>query len=235
MTKTCLVIEHLAVEHAGTFRPVLEANDYSVCSIPAAGIESFRGPAERSDLLVVMGGPIGVYDAPDYPFLTEEISIIRSRLEAKRPVLGVCLGAQLMASALGAKVFPGANGVELGWAPVQLTSEGREHPIAEVAVGDLPVLHWHGDTFEMPAGTTLLASTSNYTHQAFSVDNYGLALQFHVEIDAAELEQWFVAFAGDIRRVGEDTLAKLRRDTSRYALALAERNTRFVSRWLAGL
>src|SRR5258708_436789 len=119
MRKPCIVIEHLAVEHPGTLKPALEANGYEVASIPAAAIRQFRERAEEAALLIVMGGPIGVYDAPEYPFLTDEIGIIRVRLAAKRPVLGLCLGSQLMAAALDAKVFPGTNGVELGWAPVQ--------------------------------------------------------------------------------------------------------------------
>jgi GMP synthase (glutamine-hydrolysing) len=233
--KTCFVIEHLSVEHPGTFKPALEASGYQVTSIPAAAIGRFRKHAEAATLLIVMGGPIGVYDAPDYPFLTVEIQIIRSRLKARRPVLGVCLGSQLMAAALGAKVFAGENGVELGWAPVQLTEGGRQHPIAEVAGSDLPVLHWHGDTFELPSEAMLLASTSRYPHQAFAVGNYGLGLQFHVETDADELEQWFVAFAGDIRKMGRDALSLLRADTAKYAAGLAERNARFITRWLAQL
>jgi len=235
MTKSCLVIEHLAVEHPGTLKPALEANGYEVVSIPAAAIRKFREGAAEADLLVVMGGPIGVYDAPEFPFLTDEIGIMRARLAEKRPVLGICLGSQLMASALDAKVFSGADGVELGWAPVQLTAQGRQHPIAAIAGNDSPVLHWHGDTFELPQCATLLASTSRYAHQAFAIGNYGLALQFHVETDAAQLEQWFVAFAGDIRKSGPDTLSRLRADTAKYASDLSERNARFVSQWVSQL
>jgi GMP synthase (glutamine-hydrolysing) len=235
MTKSCLVIEHLAIEHPGTLKPALEANGYEVVSIPAAAIRKFRERAAEADLLVVMGGPIGVYDAPEFPFLTDEIAIMRARLAEKRPVLGICLGSQLMASALDAKVFSGADGVELGWAPVQLTAQGRQHPLAAIAGNDSPVLHWHGDTFELPQGATLLASTSRYAHQAFAIGNYGLALQFHVETDAAELEQWFVAFAGDIRKLGPGTLSKLRADTAKYASDLSERNARFVSQWVSQL
>lgn len=233
--KSCFVVEHLAVEHAGTFKPVLEANGYEVISVPAAEIAQFREPVEAADLFIVMGGPIGVYDAPEYPFLSDEIALIRSRLAARKPVLGICLGSQLMAAALGAKVYPGNDGVELGWASVNLTEAGCRHALAEVAGDDLPVLHWHGDTFDLPGGATLLASSSRYSHQAFAVENYGLALQFHVETDAAELEQWFVAFAGDIRRMGPHTLATLRTDTAKYAAGLAERNVRFLTRWLRQL
>ena len=235
MRKSCLVIEHLAVEHPGTLKPALEANGYEVVSIPVAAIRRFRERTAEADLLIVMGGPIGVYDAPEFPFLTDEIGIIRARLAAKRPVLGICLGSQLMAAALDAKVFPGADGVELGWAPVQLTEQGRRHALAAIASDGSPVLHWHGDTFELPQGATLLASTSRYAHQAFAVGNYGLALQFHIETDAAELEQWFVAFAGDIRKSGPDSLSRLRADTAKYSSGLSERNTRFVAQWVSQL
>jgi GMP synthase (glutamine-hydrolysing) len=235
MEKICYVIEHLSVEHCGTFRQALEAHDYRIVSIPAAEIRNFYDKAAYGELLIVMGGPIGVYDAADFSFLTLEIELIRSRLQARRPVLGICLGSQLMAAALGANVFPGTNGVEIGWAPVQLTEAGRSHPLSDVAGDGWPVLHWHGDTFELPKGATLLASTSRYPNQAFAIEDYGLALQFHVETDAAELEQWFVTFVSDIRKLGPNTLEKLRNDTSRHAASLARRNRQFLIRWLTQL
>lgn len=233
MSKQCIVIEHLAVEHPGSIKPALEANGYVVTSVPAASIRDFRERAEQATLLVVMGGPIGVYDAPEYPFLLEEIGIIRGRLLRRMPVLGICLGSQLMAAALDARVYPGTAGVELGWEPVQLTANGRQHALIHVAENNAPVLHWHGDTFDLPTGATLLASTQRYPHQAFAVGNYGLALQFHVETNQAELEQWFVAFANDIRALGPETLARLRADTARFSDDLERRNMRFIGEWVA--
>jgi GMP synthase (glutamine-hydrolysing) len=233
MSKQCIVVEHLAVEHPGTIKPALEASGYVVASVPAASIQDFRERAEQAALLVVMGGPIGVYDAPEYPFLSEEIEIIRGRLRRRMPVLGICLGSQLMAAALDAEVYPGTAGVELGWAPVDLTEEGSQHPLVRVAENNAPVLHWHGDTFELPVGARLLASTQRYPHQAFAVGNYGLALQFHVETNQAELDQWFVAFANDIRALGPGTLAGLRADTARFAEDLERRNMRFIGEWVS--
>jgi GMP synthase (glutamine-hydrolysing) len=230
--RSCIVIEHLAVEHPGTFKPALEACDYQVASVPAAAVSEHRHRIEQSDLLLVMGGPIGVYDAPEYPFLFTEMDILRKRVAADRAVIGVCLGAQLLASALDAKVYPGAAGVELGWAPIELSGTGRDHPLSVVAANSTPVLHWHGDTFDLPAGARLLASTERYKHQAFAVGARALALQFHVETDEAELEQWFVAFAGDIGRMGKECLSKLRADTKSYAHDLTRRNAEFVSRWV---
>lgn len=230
--KHAIVIEHLAVEHAGTLKPLLMAGGYNVTPVPAAAIEAHRDAAEAADLVLVMGGPIGVYDAPEYPFLTKEIDLIQSRLSRKRPVLGICLGSQLMAAALGARVYPGDRGVELGWAPVALSAEGKTHPLAFAAGDGSPVLHWHGDTFDLPDGAVLLASTERYKHQAFAIGDYGLALQFHIETDEAELEQWFVAFASDIRAQGKETLPRLRADTRKFTAGLAERNARFIGEWI---
>ncbi|MGP0091706.1 MAG: glutamine amidotransferase [Xanthobacteraceae bacterium] len=230
--RICTVIEHLAIEHAGTFKPALEACDFQVASIPAAAVSERRHQIEQSDLLLVMGGPIGVYDAPEYPFLFTEMDILRKRVAADRPVIGICLGAQLLAAALDAKVYPGTVGVELGWAPLEVTRAGANHPISVAAADSAPVLHWHGDTFDLPTGAHLLASTEKYRHQAFSVRDRALALQFHIETDEAELEQWFVAFAGDIRKHGKECLSELRANTRKYAKDLARRNAEFVKVWI---
>src|SRR6201999_289627 len=101
----------------------------------------------ESDLLVVLGGPIGAYEEDRYPFLTAELTLIGARLKAGRPTLGICLGAQLMARALGADVRPGA-GKEIGWAPLVLSEAGRAGPLRHL--GNEPVLHWHGDIFHLP-------------------------------------------------------------------------------------
>jgi GMP synthase (glutamine-hydrolysing) len=235
VSRHCVVVEHLAIEHAGTLKPVLEGSGYTVTPVSAAAIGEANGLVQEADLLLVMGGPIGVCDAPEYPYLTAEIDLIRDRLRLGRAVLGICLGSQLMAAALGAKVYPGTAGVELGWGPIALTEQGREHALAHIAGQSAPVLHWHGDTFDLPLGTTLLASTGQYRNQAFSFGRHGLALQFHVETDLPELEQWFVAFANDIRALGNGKLSTLRADTLRFAEDLRRRNARFVGEWISGL
>ena len=149
-----------------------------------------------ADLLVVLGGPIGAYEEELYPFLADELRVIERRLAAGRPVLGICLGSQLMARALGARVYPG-TGKEIGWAPLQLTAAGRDSCLAPLG-GGAPVLHWHGDTFDLPKGASLLASTPRYKNQAFAWQRHGLALQCHIEATAAGLERWYIGHACEI-------------------------------------
>jgi GMP synthase-like glutamine amidotransferase len=132
------------------------------------------------DLLVVMGGPMGVGDTDEYPWLAPERELIAETLDAEVPVLGVCLGAQQVAAALGADVYAHEER-EVGWFPVETTDAATHSPLAPLAPG-FPAFHWHGDTFDVPDGGTLLATTSVCRNQAFSAANgLALGLQFHLE------------------------------------------------------
>jgi GMP synthase (glutamine-hydrolysing) len=143
--------------------------------------------AESLDALVVMGGPMGACDDVEHPHLPAERQLLAECARAGTPVLGVCLGAQLLAASLGAHVFRGPV-PEVGIGTVQLTDDGARDPVLGGAGRDLAVLHWHQDTFELPDGATLLASSPRYRHQAFRVGNaYGL--QFHLEMHTAALKQ----------------------------------------------
>jgi GMP synthase-like glutamine amidotransferase len=141
---------------------------------PPPALDSF-------DLLVVMGGEMNVYQYRDYPWLLPERRLIASALAAGRRVVGICLGAQLIADALGARVTQNPE-YELGWFPVDSTPEGRR---LFPSLPEKPtVLHWHGDTFELPAGATPLAASPACPNQGFAVPGQCLALQFHFEADA---------------------------------------------------
>ena len=151
MSKTAVAIRHVAFEDAGVWRDVLAGHGYDLAYVEA-GVDALTDAAVLSaDLLIVLGGPIGVYETDAYPFLVEEIEMVRRRLDAQKPILGVCLGAQLMAAALGARVAPGPA-KEIGYAPVELTDAGRASPLARLE--GLPVLHWHGDTCALPPGAS---------------------------------------------------------------------------------
>ncbi len=156
---------------------------------------------------------------------------IRLRLQAQRPVLGVCLGAQLMAATLGAKVAPG-TAKEIGYAPVALTTEGRASPLA--AVEGVSVLHWHGDNLDLPKGAERLASTTLCPNQAFRIGDWALGLQFHVEADPAKIEAWLIGHAVELAKAGVDP-RQVRADAAKHGGAVAAAGCALLNTWLDGL
>lgn len=136
------------------------------------------------DVLVVMGGAMGVYDEPLYPWLRTEKEHIRTAIDAGKPVLGVCLGAQLIASVLGAKVAPHRH-KEIGWFDIALTEEATDHPLFAGIARHMRVLHWHGDRFEIPSGALRIARSAACDNQGFLYRDRVLGLQFHLEMDPA--------------------------------------------------
>ncbi len=136
--------------------------------------------ADEIDLLVVMGGPMGVYDERDYPWLIREKEFLKQAIDTGTHILGVCLGAQLIADVLGARVYPNDH-KEIGWFPIEGIQAANSSPIENVLSNAGKVFHWHGDTYDLPAGATHLAKSRACKNQAFSVGNRILALQFHLE------------------------------------------------------
>jgi GMP synthase (glutamine-hydrolysing) len=229
MAKTAVAIRHVRFEDLGTLAPLLTSRGFGVEYLDIA-TEGTLAKALESELLVVLGGPIGVYEEAAYPFLSEELGLLERRLAAERPTLGICLGAQLMARALGARVYPGGQ-KEIGWSRVQLTEDGRASCLEHLV--ETSVLHWHGDTFELPPRTLRLASTDIYENQAFSVGSHGLALQFHLEASARSLEGWYVGHACELG-AAKLSVAALRSDGERHAAALEVAAQACFSDWLTG-
>ncbi|MBH8551542.1 glutamine amidotransferase [Nostocaceae cyanobacterium CENA357] len=233
--KTAIIIRHIAFEDLGNLAPALKQHDYAVTYIEAGYDDIMQIDPLVADLVVVLGGPIGVYDESDYPFLSDELNFLESRLNLDLPTLGLCLGGQLIASALGAKVYPGTQGKEVGWAPIDLSEAGKHSPLAHLAPDETSVLHWHGDTFDLPNGSTLLASTSKYPNQAFSWGKHCLALQFHPEVTARGLERWFIGHASEIASTPDVSVNQLRLDTKRYASRLEIQAFKLWNAWLKTL
>lgn len=231
--KRALVLRHVAFEDLGNLGPVLTERGFDIAYAEAATADFAELSAVEADILVVLGGPIGVYDTADYPFLEPEIALVARRLAAGRPTLGICLGCQLMARALGARVFP--SGLkEIGWAPVRLTGAGRQSCLAPLGEADARVLHWHGDTFDLPAGAVHLAATELCRNQAFSLGTHALALQFHLEATAVGLESWYVGHTAEIAATPGVSVGALRADSRRLAAGLATRAAAIFGRWLDG-
>ncbi len=197
--RTIVALRHLAFEDLGLIEPFLIQRGWRVryCDM---GVDDLSGiEARNADLLAVLGGPIGAEDDALYPFLTDEVQLIKERLSNQRPTLGICLGAQLMARALGASVKPMGH-KEIGYAPVKLTEAALKSPLTHI--GNQPVLHWHGDQFSMPDGVESVASTPACPHQAFLIGSHAMAWQFHLEVDAGRIEQWLIGHCGELSQVG---------------------------------
>jgi GMP synthase-like glutamine amidotransferase len=180
---------------------------------------------EADEILVVMGGPMGVGDVgdPRWPFLTPEIALLRKLIARDAPVLGICLGAQLLAAADGARVYPntrpGPNGPEpareVGWGAVDLIGADREPVLAGLGVR-ATVLHWHGDTFDLPPGAAHLASTPACPHQAFRLGRRQFGFQFHFELEAVSIPVWVREDAEFVRAAnGPGGGARILDDTER--------------------
>ena len=197
MGKKVLVIQNAANEGPGTIEDYLKAKGikYSVVDFSGCNAtEDVIPDVKEFTHLVIMGGPMAVYESDGLPFLHFEVAIIRSFILKKKPVLGICLGAQMIANALSADVYPGET-QELGWYKVDITNEGMEDPaISSLAVNNQPVaevFQWHGDTFDLPDKAVRLSSSKVYQNQAFRYKDNVYALQFHIEVKPDMIEEWF--------------------------------------------
>jgi len=227
-----IVFSHLPFEDLGSLEPELVRRGFAIRTVDAPTARFPIPAAQDCDLLIVMGGPVGVYDATEYPFLTAEIEAVRQRLAARKRTLGICLGAQLMAAALGARVYPGTRGSEIGWFPIQPAGpEPAPGWFAPLLANGLRLFHWHGDTFDLPAGAQRLAGSELYENQAFVVEDYALGLQFHPEVTESGLERWYVGHACELgqKRI---PVEQLRTEAYEYAPALLAAATQFWKFWL---
>jgi GMP synthase (glutamine-hydrolysing) len=228
--RKALAVRHVAFEDLGIIGSVLDAEGFQTAYLDA-GVDAFpRDASEPVDLIVVLGGPIGVYEQDRYPFLKDELRFLERQLTLGSRILGVCLGAQLLARALGAAVYP-AGTKEIGFTPITLTGEGQSSVLAHLAAADFRVLHWHGDTFDLPDGTVRLASTGVTPNQAFRYGERVLALQFHVETEPAKFERWLVGHCVELAAAGID-VPTLRNDCARCGNSIANAGKQMLLQWL---
>jgi GMP synthase-like glutamine amidotransferase len=188
MSDTWFILQHVAWEPAGLIGE--EARERGI-RLEIRRMDEGDAVPLIDDVagLVSMGGPMGVRDAASLPFLAAEKALLRMAVERELPVLGVCLGAQLLAAALGARVDKG-NAPEVGLGDVRLTPEGQSDPVLGGAGPTFPVVHWHEDTFEIPAGAVRLAESPLCRNQAFRAGRRVYGFQFHVEVDRALAADW---------------------------------------------
>ena len=182
-----LILQHISCEPPGVFSEVMRERGVEPVAVELDENEPLPDWREF-DAVLAMGGPMGANDDADHPWLRAEKELVREVVEDGRPFLGVCLGVQLLASALGAPVRT-MDSPELGLLPVELTAEGREHPLFEGVEDPFPSLQWHGDTFDLPDGAVALASSPVAT-QAFQAGERAFGIQFHLEVTPEMAREW---------------------------------------------
>ncbi len=225
------VIRHLAFEDLGSFTGVLEEFGAEIRYFEAGMDELTLIEPDTDDLLIILGGPISVNDEQDYPFLRTEITLLQQRLALDKPTLGICLGAQLMAKALGARVYSGEV-KEIGWFALSVNRQGRSAGLGELDEANTRVLHWHGETFDIPEGAVNLASSERYENQAFIYRKRALALQFHPEVTVQGLERWYIGHTGEINATPDVSVQQLRAAAQQNAETLSEHASEFFRQWL---
>src|SRR6187397_1171349 len=180
-----LVLQHIACEPPGVFEDVLHERGAQLHRVELDEGEQLPDWREF-DAIIAMGGPMSVNDETDQPWLTAEKALVGEAVRAGTPYWGVCLGVQLLAASLGARVYPEP---EVGLLPVSMTGEARSDPVFGEAPHELVTLQWHGDTFDLPDGAVRLASSRAFVNQAFRFDRaYGV--QFHLEVSAEMAREW---------------------------------------------
>jgi len=231
-SRIALVLRHAEQIHLGNLEQVLLEHGYTIRYVDTLAGDGVRGidPAE-ADLLVVLGGEMGVYETDLFPVLADEIDLLADRLAARRPIFGVCLGAQLMASALGSPVYRGPSN-EIGYRLVEPTEAGQDSPLRHVT--GIPMMQWHSDTFDLPAGTTRLAGSAAYGNEAYAIDDWALAVQFHPELTAAMHETWLTSSDAEVRAEGLDPDA-LRQERAQHSDAMQRASSAMFSEWLSAL
>ena len=231
MSRTALILQHDPSIHLGNIGPVLTEHGYDLRVVDVTREDVAAIDPREADLVVVLGGEMGAYQTDEFPFLTAEQELLRDRLDAELPTLGVCLGAQLMAGALGERVYKGDT-TQIGFRRVEPTEAGADSPVRHFA--GVPVVEWHGDTFELPERATLLASSSDYSNEAFAIGDFALAVQFHPEVTDEMHESWVSDGYNELDEHAIDPDA-LRRDREAYSAGMQQASRAAFSEWLESL
>lgn len=184
-----LVIKHIAIEGPGIIADFFQDHKWQIKIVELQEGDWLPNKFSDIEAIIVLGGPMNVGEEDKYPFLKNEDAFIRQALKEEVPLLGICLGAQLLAKAAGAAVTK-AREKELGWCQVALTDSGAQEPLFKNIAKSFDVFQWHEDTFDLPDSATLLASSSVCPNQAFKLGKNAYGLQFHIEVTSVMVQSW---------------------------------------------
>lgn len=229
--KRAIVIEHDPSISLGNLGPVMVQAGYEIEVVDARTADLTAIDASAADLVVVLGNDNGVYEKDHLEYIAREEKWIAERLAAQKPTLGVCFGAQIMASALGGEVFKG-DSTQIGYRSVEPTAAGKASPVA--VFEGVPVMQWHGDTFTLPQYVTRLAGSSDYENEAFAIDNWALAVQFHPEVTEDMYATWLADGRESVAAQGLSE-AELMNDHLALNERMQDASVKMLTAWLAGL
>jgi GMP synthase (glutamine-hydrolysing) len=232
--KRLLVFQHVPHEILGTFNPLLKSAGFRIRYVNFGRTPDAVPNVDKYDGLIILGGPMCVDQTDSHPHLLTEINAIRLAMEQHKPVLGICLGAQLIATALGAQVRK--NPVkEIGWYDVTPTDAGAKDPLFSCFDGTEKIFQWHGDTFDIPTGAVNLATSPDCANQAFRFGDRTYGLQFHLEVDEPLIQRWLKTpiHVRELESLGDHISPdKIIADTSRYIDKSAELGSRLFGEYV---
>jgi GMP synthase-like glutamine amidotransferase len=229
-----LVVQNVAIEGPGLLQPAMEKEgwqlDIRVMDQPGAHLPA---SLDGYGAMVILGGPMNVYEEESYPYLRQVDQLIKEAIQKSLPVLGICLGGQLIAKALGAPVV--RNPVpEIGWYKLRLTADGLKSPLFAGLPEEFFVFQWHGDTFALPSGVSHLAASEDCVNQAFSLGRHIFALQFHLEVNPEIINTWVEAYADELEEYGGPGAAgRLVQETAAVWEEYRQVAGQFLTNWMA--
>ncbi len=231
--KEIWAIQHIGYEDLGSFEPVLKSRGFEVKYFCSRNIDYSRLFATDPDLVIVLGGPMSVYDEEKNPWVPAEQKFVEERIESEKPILGICFGAQMIAKALGANVYEGTQGKEIGWSKITVNEDGMKTPFRHFdhdKTGTM-MMHWHGDTFDLPDGAVLLASSELYAKQAYSYADHVFCMQCHPEVTESKLKLWYAGGVEQVEEVGL-SIEQMKQDAHHYNEKLTDQASLFLNEWL---
>ncbi|MBT8144192.1 MAG: gamma-glutamyl-gamma-aminobutyrate hydrolase family protein [Gammaproteobacteria bacterium] len=229
-----LVFQHVPYEPLGTLDPILRDAGFRIRYVNFGREPDARPTLDGYAGLVVLGGPMNVDQVEQYPHLATEIEMLRQAHDRGMRILGICLGAQLLAKALGGHVGPAAE-KEIGWYDLEMTAAAADDPVLCEFASPQPMFQWHGDQFGLPPGATGLASSKRVPCQAFRHGDHALGLQFHLEVDAQLIERWLTlpGYAAELAALKDSIHPdQVRADTRRHIDMLEQLSQRTFGRWV---
>jgi GMP synthase (glutamine-hydrolysing) len=231
--KQVWAIQHIEYGDLGSFEKVLRERNFDIQIIQSQENDLSLLDASKPDLIMILGGPMSIYDVTNTNWVQREQAFVKQRIESQKPLFGICFGAQMIARALGAKAYEGPQGKEIGWEKIHVNEAGMQTPLRHLDGSFTEMMHWHSDTFDMPEGAELLASSDLYKKQAYRYGTHVFAMQCHPEVTEKKINIWCSKSEDDVKKAGK-TVDEVISMTKQHRDTLEKQSALFFHEWLDG-